>query len=108
MPEGFSFIIGALVARCVTVASSWLEIFKMYDWVPVAFATFKGVIFVTCMYLAIKWHYDQGKKKGIAPRALLLTSAKLVAGFLLAVIAVMGLTLFFAQRMGMDLGLAVV
>jgi hypothetical protein len=76
----------------------------MFDWVPFVFVTFKVVIFVTCMYLAIKWHYDQGKKKGVQPRALLLTSAKLLAAFVLAAAAVLLLTMGFASKMGMDLG----
>lgn len=33
------------------------------DWVPVVFVTFKLLVFGTCMFFAIKWHYDQGKKK---------------------------------------------
>ena len=35
----------------------------MIDWVPVVFVAFKALIFGTCMFFAIKWHYDQGKKK---------------------------------------------
>lgn len=34
----------------------------MIDWVPVAFLTFKVLIFGACMFFAIKWHYDQGNK----------------------------------------------
>ncbi|MGD9773173.1 hypothetical protein [Diaphorobacter sp.] len=33
------------------------------DWVPIVFITFKVLVFGTCMFFAIKWHYDQGKKK---------------------------------------------
>ena len=33
------------------------------DWIPVVFIVFKVIVFGTCMYFAIKWHYDQGKKK---------------------------------------------
>ena len=33
------------------------------DWVPVVFIIFKVLVFGTCMFYAIKWHYDQGKKK---------------------------------------------
>lgn len=32
------------------------------DWVPVVFITFKVIVFGTCMFYAIKWHHDQGKK----------------------------------------------
>ena len=34
----------------------------MIDWVPVIFVTFKVLIFGACMFYAIKWHHDQGKK----------------------------------------------
>lgn len=32
-------------------------------WVPILLGTFKLVVFGTGMSCAIKWHYDQGKKK---------------------------------------------
>ena len=33
------------------------------DWVPVVLGAFKAVVFGTGMFFAIKWHYDQEKKK---------------------------------------------
>ena len=33
------------------------------DWVPVVFIMFKVLVFGTCMFRAIKWHHDEGKKK---------------------------------------------
>lgn len=33
------------------------------EWIPVVFITFKVIVFGTCMFFAIKWHHDQGKKK---------------------------------------------
>ena len=77
----------------------------MYDWVPVAFVTFKGIIFVTCMFFAIKWHYDQGKKKGIDSRTQLISSAKILGAFVIGVVVVLLLTFALARRMGMDLNL---
>lgn len=35
----------------------------MMDWIPIVFVTFKVLVFGTGMFFAIKWHYDQGKKK---------------------------------------------
>lgn len=32
------------------------------DWIPIVFITFKVLVFGTCMFYAIKWHHDQGKK----------------------------------------------
>lgn len=32
-------------------------------WVPILLGTFKLAVFGTGMFFAIKWHYDQGKKK---------------------------------------------
>ena len=48
------------------------------DWVPIVFITFKVLVFGTCMFYAIKWHHDQGKKskeeaskrQGLSGRAL--------------------------------------
>jgi len=45
------------------VPSNILEILKMVDWFPIVFFTFKILVFGTGMFFAIKWHYDQGKKK---------------------------------------------
>jgi len=33
------------------------------EWVPIVLITFKLVVMGIGMFLAIKWHYDQGKKK---------------------------------------------
>lgn len=35
----------------------------MMDLVPIVFFTFKVLVFGTCMFFAIKWHYDKGKKE---------------------------------------------
>ncbi|CAM4134946.1 MAG: hypothetical protein RR718_01270 [Comamonas sp.] len=77
----------------------------MIDWVPVVFVTFKVLIFGTCMFFAIKWHYDQGKKKGVSKGALLRTVAKVAALFLLGLLAVLLFTFGIAKMLGMDLSL---
>lgn len=33
------------------------------DWFPFVFFPFKILVLGTGMFFAIKWHYDQGKKK---------------------------------------------
>ncbi|GKS93949.1 hypothetical protein [Acidovorax sp. SUPP2825] len=33
------------------------------DWFPIVFIAFKVIVLGTGMFLAIKWHHDQGKKK---------------------------------------------
>ncbi len=76
----------------------------MIDWVPVVFIVFKVLVFGTCMFFAIKWHYDQGKKK-LDKRALLLTACKLGAAFLAALAIVLFLTFTLAKHLGMDLRL---
>lgn len=76
----------------------------MIDWVPVVFITFKVLIFGTCMYFAIKWHYDQGKKE-MDKRALLRTSGKVAAVFILALVGVLLFTFGIASMLGMDLSL---
>ena len=76
----------------------------MIDWIPVVFVVFKVLMFGTCMFFAIKWHYDQGKK-GTDRRALLRTSSKVAAAFMLAVLCVGFLTFTLASKLGMDLTL---
>lgn len=33
------------------------------EWVPIIFLIFKGTVLFTGMFFAIKWHYDQDRKK---------------------------------------------
>ncbi len=33
------------------------------DWFPIVFIAFKVIVLGTGMFLAIKWHHDQGNKK---------------------------------------------
>jgi len=74
----------------------------MVDWIPVVFVIFKFLVLGTGMFYAIKWHYDQGKK-GKDQRAVLRTSGKVVALFVLLVLG-LGLVTFGVIRMlGMDL-----
>ncbi|RGE44105.1 hypothetical protein DZC30_13755 [Comamonas testosteroni] len=77
----------------------------MFDWVPVVFLTFKVLIFGSCMFFAIKWHYDQGRKKGMDKRALLRMGGKLAAVFLLGLMGVLLFTFGLAWKLGMDLSL---
>ena len=77
----------------------------MIDWVPVIFVTFKVLIFGACMFFAIKWHYDQGKKKGVDQRTFVRTVLKLVAAFVLALVVVLAFTFGLAKMLGMDLSL---
>ncbi len=45
------------------VSRQRLEIPGMLNWVPIIFLVFKLAVFGTGMFFAIKWHYDQDKKK---------------------------------------------
>jgi heme A synthase len=56
------------------------------DWVPIVFITFKGAVCGTCMFFAIKWHYDQGKKKGKDKRVALRGSSMLAAALVLGIV----------------------
>jgi len=77
----------------------------MLDWIPIAFITFKVLVFGTGMFLAIKWHYDQGKKgRKIDRRALLRVAGKLAV--VAVVFAVLAAGLLFATfAVGRNLGL---
>lgn len=74
------------------------------DWVLVVFAAFKGLVFATGMYFAIKWHYDR-ERKGTDGRALRRAGAKFVAVFLLLLLVVLTFTFGLARMLGMDLSL---
>lgn len=74
------------------------------DWVLVVFVLFKGLVFVTGMVFAIKWHYDR-EKVSVDRRALLGMSGKLLAVFVLLLLVLLVLTFGLARTLGMDLRL---
>lgn len=76
----------------------------MIDWIPIVFVTFKVLMFGTCMFFAIKWHYDQGKK-GSKKGELLRTGSKVAAAFMFALLCVGLFTYTLATKLGMDLNL---
>ena len=72
----------------------------MIDWTPIILVTFKALVLGTGMFFAIKWHYDQGKKdqdKAKQNRAVLRASGKVVAVFMLLLLA-LGIVTFFVVR----------
>lgn len=72
----------------------------MIDWTPIILVTFKALVLGTGMFFAIKWHYDQGKKdqdKAKQNRAVLRASGKVVAVFMLSLLA-LGIVTFFVVR----------
>ena len=100
----FVYLIWEVVLLTIDSVKSQAGNFQMIDWIPVVFVAFKVLIFGACMFFAIKWHYDQGKKP-MDKRALLRTGSKLVAIFLLALLAVLLFTFGLAKMLGMDLSL---
>ncbi len=74
----------------------------MIDWIPVVFVVFKVLGFSTCMFFAIKWHYDQGKK-GKDTRALLRTSGMVATLFVLTLVVLGYGTIVLAKSFGLDL-----
>lgn len=77
------------------------------DWVPVAFIIFKVVVFGTGMFLAIKWHYEQGKKgKPIEKRAVLRVVGKValvVVIFGLLLTALLYATFAVSRKLGLEM-----
>ena len=104
LADVFVYLIWEVVLLTIDSVKSQAGNFQMIDWIPVVFVAFKVLIFGACMFFAIKWHYDQGKK-GMDKRALLRTGAKLAAIFLLALMAVLLFTFGLAKMLGMDLSL---
>lgn len=74
------------------------------DWIPITFAAFKVLMFGICMFLAIKWHYDQGKKFK-SRRALLRVAGLVLAGLVLAGLAVGAITFLLIKVAGLDMNL---
>lgn len=79
----------------------------MLDWIPIAFITFKVLVFGTGMFLAIKWHYDQGKKgRQIDRVAVRRTAGKVAVIAVVFAISLVGLlfaTFAISQKIGLDL-----
>jgi len=77
------------------------------DWVPIVFITFKVLVFGTCMFLAIKWHYDQGREgRPIERRAVLRAAGKVslfAIIFVLLAAALLLATFAFSKKLGLDL-----
>ncbi|MBS7778294.1 hypothetical protein [Acidovorax sp. CCYZU-2555] len=76
----------------------------MIDWIPVGFVLFKVLTLSTCMFFAVKWHYDQGKK-GADRRAVLLAGGKVVAIFMLLLLGLGFGAFALARMLGLDLSL---
>ncbi len=77
------------------------------EWVPAVFIAFKVIVLGIGMFLAVKWHYDQGKKHGAEKqRAVLLACAKLVGIFVLLVVILLVVTFTVGKALGLDLTLS--
>ena len=74
------------------------------DWFPIVAGTFKVLALGTGMFFAIKWHYDQGKKKkGKEQRAVLRAAATVASVFVLSLLGLVLVTFVLAGRLGLDL-----
>lgn len=74
------------------------------DWFPYVFGTIKGLVLLTGMFFAVKWHYDQGRKgKEVEVRAVLRAGGAVAVVFVLALLVLGFLTLAFGRMLGMDL-----
>lgn len=79
----------------------------MAEWFPTVFYTFKFVVLGIGMFYAVKWHYDQGKKKdGVKERrAVLRAAGKATAVFVVSLLVLGLVTFFLATKLGLDLRL---
>jgi hypothetical protein len=74
------------------------------DWFPIVFGTLKGLVLITGMFFAIKWHYDQGKKGKVREmRSVLRVAGMVTALFMLALVGLVFVTFALGRRLGMDL-----
>ncbi len=74
----------------------------MIDWIPIVCVTFKVLMFGTCMFFAIKWHYDQGAH-GKDKRAVLRAGGKVAGIFMLLLLGLGLLTFVLVRTLGLDL-----
>lgn len=76
----------------------------MMDWIPIVFVTFKVLAFGTCMFFAIKWHYD--KEQSEKGKRAALHAAFTVTTVLVLLLLVLGLFAASLVRMlGLDMTL---
>jgi hypothetical protein len=77
------------------------------DWFPIVFGTLKGLVLITGMFFAIKWHYDQGKKGKVREmRSVLRAAGMVTAAFMLALVGLVVVTFALGRALGMDLSLS--
>jgi hypothetical protein len=72
------------------------------DWIPVVFVTFKLLAFGTCMFFAIKWHYDQ-EQKAMEKRAVQRAAGKVAAAFVSLLLGLGLFTFTLCRMLGLDL-----
>ncbi len=78
------------------------------EWIPIALVTFKVLVLSVGSFLAIKWHYDQGKKekdKEKERRAVLLATGKVAAVFSLLLLGLLYITFAFLRMLGTDVSI---
>ncbi len=73
--------------------------------VPIVFIAFKVIVLGVGMFFAIKWHYDQGKRKKGAEgqRAVVRSGVIVVASFLLLLVGLLVVTFSLGTMLGLDL-----
>lgn len=83
------------------------KILKIMDWVPAVFIVFKVLVLGTGMFFAIKWHYDQGRKKKGQEKlsTVLRAGGKVAVVFVLLLVALLFLTFALGRKLGLDLTL---
>jgi heme/copper-type cytochrome/quinol oxidase subunit 2 len=69
------------------------------DWIPTVFVVFKVLVLGTGMFFAIKWHYDQGKKKKGREKGEVLRASGIVAAVFVVSLLVLGFVTFGLTRM---------
>ena len=78
----------------------------MTEWFPVVFFTFKIIVLGIGMYFAVKWHYEQGKKKNngkeMDRRALVRAGAKVAAVFVVSLAGLALLTYVLMETFGLE------
>jgi len=75
------------------------------EWVPAVFIAFKVSVLGIGMFLAIEWHYDKAKEERgpVSRRAVLWAAGKVLAVFVLLLVALLFLAFGLGSMLGIDL-----
>jgi hypothetical protein len=74
----------------------------MMEWIPVVLIAFKVLVLSAGMFFAVRWHYNQSGRK-MDKLAVLRTTGKVAALFVLALLTLGLLSYFVVRKLGLEM-----